>query len=386
MGSVRENTIELDFTALRRELPPLCIIHTWLVNELKLEEDDIDTVQFDGGKCYIYIKFTNKEVLERKIDNLLGTQVFIDNKKRSWNIPVRELAETTYVRVLNLPVEINMKVVEDELKHYGQIVASSYERFGRGYALKVRSGVRAFKMILNKPIPSYLKIIVDKEGDEDQWTPYTAQILYAGQTKTCRVCKDNSHFARNCPRRSHVESKAKRYWARGVEQAEGQSSALNNTEFPPLTLQNKSPDKEGEQQQQQSAVTKETEMIVDDETQHSQQSQYVIEDSQTQQQQNIPLPVFTLPAPKESTTQNKIISEQDRKRMRRDESKSPNSKNQNENFESLSKVISEKMMKKKKEGKEEKDRAGGSGRSSRSTSRSRASSTSSIDSEGGARK
>lgn len=376
MGSVRENTVELDFTALRRELPPLCVIHIWIVNELKLEEDDIDTVQFDSEKANIYIKLINKERFEKKIDSLLGTKVFIDNKKRSWNIPVRELAETTYVRVMNLPVEIDMKIVEEELKPYGEILSSSYERFGRGYALKVRSGVRAFKMILIKPVPSFLKIIVDKEGEEDQWTPYTAQIVYAGQTKTCRVCKDNTHFARNCPRRSNAEDKIKRYWNRGVQgQTEGQQRTLNENEFPALTKQARPDDKKEKQQQQ--TVNKDIEMIESD---VSQQSTFLIEDSQTQTQ----LPNVTqlsLPPPATKAT---IITEQDRKRMRRDDDEEKTSDKNGNNFESLTKAILEKN--KKKEAKEETNRGGGSGRSSRSSSRSRASSTNSLDNEGTTKK
>lgn len=322
-------------------------------------------MQIDNGKCVLYIKFYTKEIYEKQADKIVGKHAFKDNKNKTWTISIREVTNITYVRILNLPFETEMKLVEDELKEYGEILSSSFEKWNRGYALSVKSGVRGFRMILKKPIPSYIKIFETNEApDEADWNVMTAQVIYEGQTRTCRVCKDGSHFARNCPRKNNASHKAQLYWARGARalEASKQQTLLNEKEFPPLPKHAETEQPNNKQQ------TAEVGKDVLEETQTQETSPSIIENTQQPLPQPPPpptIPLFNAAAPNDMAN---------KKRPRNDDENGVDTSQ----FESLKKAVE---LNKEKKVRNIDDSSKASNRSSRSSSRSRASSTSSIGSE-----
>jgi hypothetical protein len=379
MGCIRENTIEFDFSNFKREKPPVSVIHTWLKNDIKIKIEFIEGLQVDNEKSLVYIKYVNKECFEKHGLPLCGEQKFTDNKKKIWHVPVREVSDVTYVRVLNVPMEVEMELIQNVLKDYGEIVSSIYEKWGRGYDLPVKSGVRAFRMVLKKPVPSYLSIpLADMDGSDDDFDFITAQIIYTGQTKTCRICKDDTHFARNCPRKNHARFKANWYWQKGKNANQSNAPPVppnNEVEFPSLKSPTKPADTMNEQEDESQNIVENTQEVIT----HTNDSnkEHTLEETQSEE----------------------LYLEQIRKRMREEEEGSEILIDNEENFVPLSQVVQQVKEAEKNEAKKKKaeaskqnvsvvklrprasslQRLGSSSNTPRSRAASRASSTSSTD-------
>ena len=91
----------------------------------------------------------------------------------------------TYVTVLQSPCELPDAPITTQLSYYGKVLGI---RRGHWQAHpEWENGNRHVRMVLEKPIPSYLKV-----------GPYQLVIKYNGQTETCRRCGSAGHKAAQC--------------------------------------------------------------------------------------------------------------------------------------------------------------------------------------------
>ena len=91
----------------------------------------------------------------------------------------------TFVTVYDAPYELSDPALEHRLRKFGQIFSS---RRGRvpGYST-VFNGHRHLRMLINTPIPSFLR-----------FGKFLLRVSYEGQQRTCRHCHSPDHLAKDC--------------------------------------------------------------------------------------------------------------------------------------------------------------------------------------------
>ena len=101
----------------------------------------------------------------------------------------RANVQNSAVAYIKAPYEMADNVIVTTLTYYGTV--TNIRRQIHDFDENIETGVRSCLIKnLKRPIPSYLKI-----------GGFTLPVRYRGQQKTCKVCNEPGHFARDCPRR-----------------------------------------------------------------------------------------------------------------------------------------------------------------------------------------
>lgn len=90
----------------------------------------------------------------------------------------------TFVWIYDAPCELPDDAIRDRLSAYGQ-VQRVQRRTYTGY--QVETGVRTTKMIIDRPVPSFLR-----------FGRRLVRIFHVGQDATCRRCNSPGHVAKEC--------------------------------------------------------------------------------------------------------------------------------------------------------------------------------------------
>lgn len=96
-----------------------------------------------------------------------------------------------YVRVFNLPPEIDDKEIYQALSQYGTVRQQVRERYHQDTGFPVFSTVRGLYMEISKEIPPQIRI-----------RHFQARIYYDGLVNKCFICRSPDHVKQNCPRRA----------------------------------------------------------------------------------------------------------------------------------------------------------------------------------------
>ena len=195
-------------------------IHEWIYTKLKLESEDVNTLQVDGPRRQVFIK-VNKPTL---IDEILN----ITQGESSYQHDTGEISKVTIsqaglgkriVRVANLPPELKNEDIRQYMTKYGTVLTIQDEKWSRNYRYTVSNGVRLIHMELNAHVPKHIHI-----------TGHRALVTYMGQPTTCYICNDTTHVATECPTRQNKRREGRKIytntWANIVEL--GYSTTTNN--------------------------------------------------------------------------------------------------------------------------------------------------------------
>ena len=216
-------------------------IHEWIYTKLKLESEDVNTLQVDGPRRQVFIK-VNKTSL---VDDILH----ITQGESSYQHDTGEISKVTIsqaglgkriVRVANLPPELKNEDIRQYMKKYGTILTIQEEKWSRNYRYNVSNGVRLIHMELTAHVPSHIHI-----------TGHRALVTYMGQPTTCYICNDTAHVANECPTRQNQRREGRKTytntWANIVEL--GHSTTIHND-----TNQTTIEEKQATNKQQQSIL------------------------------------------------------------------------------------------------------------------------------------
>lgn len=188
-NSVRKNTVKLVFG-------PGCKVPTHLevlkftIGNLKLSAADIHSIYKDenGGQFYVkiideptfsaFIAETDEQYTFQYEDGSV-TEVQIDQACRIFR----------YVRIFNLPPEIEDREIQYVLGQYGTVRQHVRERFPNEVNVNIFTGVRGVHMEVSREIPSHLYV-----------GHFRARIYYDGLKNKCFYCKTEGHEKSNCPK------------------------------------------------------------------------------------------------------------------------------------------------------------------------------------------
>ena len=94
------------------------------------------------------------------------------------------------IAYIKAPYEIPDNAITSLLSRYGTV--ANIRRQYHGFDDNIETGVRSCLVkSLKKPIPSFLK-----------FSGFTLPVRYRGQQKTCKICEETGHLARDCPARN----------------------------------------------------------------------------------------------------------------------------------------------------------------------------------------
>ncbi|KAJ4437547.1 hypothetical protein ANN_17692 [Periplaneta americana] len=165
----RINTLKIKFPATAKK-PSAYEIHQWLVETMRVNTDQVDTIQLHNRDFAIYLKLVSVTLYNKLLNEHKGDKMFKYESGEEIQIVVSAAdIQSTTVRIFNLPPEIPNIIVSNILSKYGQIHDRS-EKWNDQYPLPVNNGVKAVKMDIKIPIPTLLKIGM-----------YTASLNYPGQ-------------------------------------------------------------------------------------------------------------------------------------------------------------------------------------------------------------
>lgn len=94
------------------------------------------------------------------------------------------------VAYIKAPYEIPDNAITSLLSRYGTV--ANIRRQYHSFDDNIETGVRSCLVkSLKKPIPSFIK-----------FSGFTLPVRYRGQQKTCKICEETGHLARDCPARN----------------------------------------------------------------------------------------------------------------------------------------------------------------------------------------
>jgi RNA recognition motif-containing protein len=105
---------------------------------MKLPENDISTIQIDGPKRQVFIKFANTERMQHVLQETDGQMEFRhDNGELSMAKIEPAGMGVRRIRIENLPPEVHDRIIREMLTKYGEVRDITEDAWSRIYRYKV---------------------------------------------------------------------------------------------------------------------------------------------------------------------------------------------------------------------------------------------------------
>lgn len=180
MSGTRVNTLVVDFSVLPVR-PEVAKVHQFLEEELKIQYEDVKSIQLHHARNCVLIEMKTKEIVTRyQLEHNWKRTMLSNNVK--FRIPVYVDCEAVTVRVHDLPPSISHVTIAEHMLKYGEVISIRKEKW-KHYFPGISNGVRVLRMNILRHIPSFITI-----ENED------TMVTYNGQPKS-----DQSSRPGKCP-------------------------------------------------------------------------------------------------------------------------------------------------------------------------------------------
>lgn len=195
MEVTRKNTVKIAFGSSAKAPKHLDVLR-FVARQLDIPADSVHSVYKDENDHAYYIKFLDENVFNcfaTGLEEQYGFE-YEDGSRISVRI---EIASSLfrYVRIFNLPPEVDDKDISAVLSQFGTIRQHVREKYPVNYGYSVFSGIRGAHMEISKEIPANLYI-----------GHFKARIFYEGLKNRCFYCKSEEHQKVNCPKLASVKA------------------------------------------------------------------------------------------------------------------------------------------------------------------------------------
>ena len=185
------NTVEVDFG--RDRSVSMLDIHLFFKSIGIKEECVVGIAEVrEAQSRLIRVKFNSGVVFESFMEKFSGTYKFDLGGRKDVPISFKNPNfQETFVRVGDVPFEVDLGVVKADLSRFGSVLSIRRDKFRKGPGneyFECFNGWLTVKMAREKDIPSYL----DNGGVK-------AFIKYPDQPATCRSCNVIGHKVPECP-------------------------------------------------------------------------------------------------------------------------------------------------------------------------------------------
>lgn len=194
-NSVRKNTVKLVFGPSSK-VPTHLEVLKFTIGNLKLSAADIHTIYKDENGGQFYVKLMDEATFSAFIVDSEEQYSFKYDDGSETNVQVDQACRIfRYVRIFNLPPEIEDREISYVLGQYGTIRQHVRERFPNEMNVDIFTGVRGVHMEISKEIPAHLFV-----------GHFRARVYYEGLKNKCFYCKSEGHVKTNCPKLANATS------------------------------------------------------------------------------------------------------------------------------------------------------------------------------------
>lgn len=192
-AKVRVNTLKFAFG--RDSSEPTDAEMFGFCRDRQFNPEEIYSIHKEKDSRAIFVKFKSESFMKAALHNMQPVLTFQYANGKAVNVTVSEAdISFKYIRVFNLPPEIEDKEIYQALSSYGIIRQQVREKYHPSTGFPVFSTVRGLYMEVAKEIPPQVRV-----------RHFQARIYYDGMINKCFICKSTDHIKANCPRRNAVQ-------------------------------------------------------------------------------------------------------------------------------------------------------------------------------------
>lgn len=198
MAGLKVNSLRLRFERGSAE-PADADIFAFMRDKMKLRSSDLLSMYKEKSTMSVIIKFKTEEDMVKSLERLPGTMDFVIDKYRSCKVTLSAANSVVrYVRLFNLPPEVEDKEIWTVMSRFGNIQRLVRETYGAETGYPIWNSVRG----------CYIEL---KEGEEIPATVNVrnmrARVYYEGLVNKCYQCGSTEHIKVDCPQRRTVNER-----------------------------------------------------------------------------------------------------------------------------------------------------------------------------------
>lgn len=195
MDQTRKNTLKIVF-GQGDKVPMYMDVLRFAGRKLELAQTDVHSIYKDEMQHQFFIKFMDEYSFIEFARSMEEHYLFEYGDCSSTYVRL-EVASSLfrYVRIFNLPPEIDDKEIAMALEKFGVIRQHVREKYPADCGFVVFSGVRGVHMEISKELPANLFIGHCK-----------ARLYYEGLRNKCFYCKSEGHLKAECPKLAKLKA------------------------------------------------------------------------------------------------------------------------------------------------------------------------------------
>lgn len=186
----RVNTMRIQFGRGTTE-PKDNEIFSFFKSTLMLACEDLLCMYREQSEFCIYVKFKTEELLQSTLDRLPAAVTFKYHNGVSITVNLSSAISTfKYVRLFNIPPEVEDREIAGVLTKYGKIQRLVREKYPADTGYPIWTSVRGAHMEITTEIPAALHV-----------RNYQVRVFYSGMKNKCFLCGSVEHQKADCPSR-----------------------------------------------------------------------------------------------------------------------------------------------------------------------------------------